>query len=654
MIKPENENKELGYLVGALIVALLPHMPSLPIWIDIWCFILWGYLIASLWKKWKQPSRWVRISLTCIGIAGVLSSSGQQISSATYQSLLAIMATLKPMEIRSHRDKMVTIFFAYFIIITSLFLSESLLISLYMFFSVFVTTAVLIQVNHPGNRFQSNLRLSGKILIQAFPLMVILFLLFPRIEGSLWGITPGSIASSGFSDILSPGNVSRLILNNQIAFRVRFSKAIPRPEFLYWRGIVFSEFDGRNWKTSTQPPPRKNPVQGKNAIDYQIRLEPHQNRWLFALDLPASGQKNEIILADHTLRSWHKIRKTTQYPVISYLEYHTGPIHPWEKITLSLPGAGNPMARELAEKWRRESKNPEEIIRRALDYFSTEPFAYTLKPPLLKQHVIDDFLFQSRRGYCEHYASAFAFLMRASNIPSRVVAGYLGGERNPYGDFMVIRQYHAHAWAEVWLASQGWVRIDPTSLIAPDRIELGPAGGLPVEDLPDTLLERDFSELNSVYNRLYFFWEAVSNQWDIWFSGYSYMEQKSFFERLGLDLQSSWKRAAALLSLLMLLLTGFFFLLVRKLRKATTSPDIIQEIYEKFCIKLQRIGISRDPAQGPVDFAKQIRTLKPGIAMQADEIMKLYIKLRYANETAPETRKQFQDRVRRFDPKSRE
>jgi hypothetical protein len=308
------------------------------------------------------------------------------------------------------------------------------------------------------------------------------------------------------------------------------------------------------------------------------------------------------------------------------------------------------MARTLAEKWRRENTRPELIIQRALAYFTENPFSYTLKPPILKKHVIDDFLFRSRQGYCEHYASAFAFLMRAAGIPSRIVAGYLGGEPNPYGDFLVIRQYHAHAWTEVWLDSRGWVRIDPTSLIAPDRIEMGPAGGLPAEELPDNLIGRDFSELTSMRNQFYFFWEAANNQWDIRFSGYSHLEQQSFFEQLGLNLQSFWKRAAVLLLILTGLVIAFLFFLMQKLHKTIAEPDLVQEAYEKFCTRLGQIGIIRKPDQGPVDFAAQIRSLKPDIAHQADEIITLYIEIRYADKTRPEAGKQFQELVNRFDP----
>ena len=235
-------------------------------------------------------------------------------------------------------------------------------------------------------------------------------------------------------------------------------------------------------------------------------------------------------------------------------------------------------------------------------FFADNPFAYTLKPPLLGQNVIDDFLFRSRKGYCEHYASALAFLMRAADIPARVVAGYLGGDPNPYGDFLVIRQYHAHAWTEVWLAPRGWVRIDPTSLIAPDRIELGPAGGLSAEELPDSLRDRDVAKLNSMRNQLYFFWEAVNNQWDMWFSGYSHLEQQSFFKWLGWNLQSSWKRIIVLLLVLLTLVAGFLLFLIRRFNRAGANPDLVQEQYDKFCRKLQRIGITRNPAQGPGGF----------------------------------------------------
>jgi len=645
------EAKHIELLISALFVAMVPHMPRLPLWIVFWCLLLWGYVILAIRKNWPWSALRLRFVLIGLGFFGILITSGKQFGGSTYLSLLAIMATLKPMEIRSHRDEMVTLFLAYFIIITSLLESESLLITLYMFVSVFYTTAVLIYIHQPEGKLKSTFKLSWRIMAQALPLMVVLFFLFPRIEGSFWGLVKKRTAKSGFSDSLSPGDISKLVLSNEVAFRARFDKAVPKPDYLYWRGLVLWNFDGRKWSVGIDVPRQVTPVSGERTVTYHVSLEPHGNKWFFALDLPVSKKGRASLFEDYTLRYWKNLRQKVRYSVESVLEYQTGPLEEWEKAALSLPEEGNTKARKLAQKWRDTAGSSEEIVELGLDFFRANQFVYTLKPPLLGEDRIDDFLFRKRKGYCEHYASSFAYLMRAAGIPSRVIAGYLGGERNPYADFIVVQQIHAHAWVEVWLPNRGWIRIDPTSTVAPERVEMGPAGALQAEELPDSLSEGRYAGLHSFRLTVRYGWEAINNQWDIWFSGYSYLEQQAFLEKLGMKTGTFFGRVKALLLLIGMILVLVIVFLIWQFRKAATPRDITQMAYVKFCAKLDSIGISRAPAQGPDDFAKKVRSIKKSLAPQVDEITGLYARIRYAGETDKHVVQRFKTRVRQFDPK---
>jgi hypothetical protein len=338
--------------------------------------------------------------------------------------------------------------------------------------------------------------------------------------------------------------------------------------------------------------------------------------------------------------------------VKSVLDYNTGPLKEWEKTALSLPEEGNAEARKLARKWRDTVESSEEIIESGLKFFRSNQFVYTLKPPLLGKDRIDDFLFRKRRGYCEHYASSFAYLMRAAGIPSRVIIGYLGGERNPYGDFIVVQQIHAHAWVEVWLPERGWFRIDPTSVVAPERVEMGPADALPAEDLPDSLSAGRYIGFHSLRLTVKYGWEAINNQWDIWFSGYSYLEQQAFLEKLGMKSITFIERVKTLLIMIGLILLLVVVLLVWRFRKTVAPKDITQMIYAKFCAKLDSIGIKKSLAQGPADFAGKVCSVKKNLASQVDEITGLYIRLRYAGEMDRELLKRFKILVRQFDPRN--
>jgi transglutaminase-like putative cysteine protease len=643
-------NGNIQLHLGALAIAFLPHIPRLPLWVVFWCAIAWGYILAVTKYRLPLPGKALRLVLTIGGTAAVLLTNGFSLDRYSSVALLWIMASIKPMEIRTYRDEMVTIFLNYFLAISSLFFASSFGVGLYMAFPLGATTALLIHLHQPRSKFSGNLGLSATLMLKALPLTLILFIVFPRIQGSLWGIRSPATARSGFSDRLTPGSVTRLVRNNDIAFRVAFDGRIPEPDRLYWRGLVFWIFDGQSWQPSRNNRYFDRPLKGQNSVAYTITLEPHNQRWLFALDLPYRSGSRALFLSDHTLTSPWIVRQRIQYRVQSYISYNTGQLWQGESAALQTPWGANPQATALARKWRADAKSMADVVDMALQHFRNNDFSYTLSPPPLGLESIDDFLFKTRKGYCEHYASAFAFLMRAAGIPARIVAGYLGGELNPYGKYLIVRQSDAHVWAEVWLPGKGWVRIDPTLSVAPQRVSQGAAAALPPEERSTLMAFTGSGPFAKYWLNLEFGWDAVNNQWNKWVLGYSKNMQKTLFSKIGIK-PGTWAGLAKTImlgiGLLGALSTLYFF---RFIGKPPGQTDTVQNIYLKFCDKLDRIGLPRRPSQGPLDFAETVIAVRKDLKTRILDIANLYIYLRYAGNGNEDDVKRFKMLVKRFSP----
>jgi transglutaminase-like putative cysteine protease len=645
-----DSKKNIGLLIMALAIALVPHIYRLPLWVVLWCLISWGYVFAVLKFQLPAVGKYISLVLTVAGILGVLLTAGAGLDKNSSVALLWIMASIKPMEIRTHRDEMVTIFMIYFLAVSCLFFSNTLAVAIYMAFSICITTAVLIHIHHPGGKRRDQLRLAAGLMLKALPLALILFVVFPRIQGSLWGMRRPTEAYSGFSDTLSPGTVTSLVRNNDIAFRVAFDDQIPAPELLYWRGLVFWQFDGRAWHRSDSTVNVRLPLKGKNSVAYTITLEPHNRRWLFALDVPYEFEPNAVMLSDHTLVSRWTVRQRFQYRLKSYTAYATGRIRQWEVAALQSPRNANPAAVALARQWRIATTDPVQIITSALNYLRDNDFSYTLNPPPLGADSIDDFLFRTRRGYCENYASAFAFLMRAAGIPARLVAGYLGGEINPYGQYLIVRQSDAHVWVEVWLPGRGWVRTDPTLAVAPQRVAQGTGAALSPEErsMLDSL--EALGPFAKHWTKLRFGWDAINTQWNRWILGYSTSRQKSLLAKFGIKsntrrgLTAAMILATAAIGLIVL----FYFLSVFK--KAAPKRDAVQTAYLTFCAKLARVGLVRKPSQGPMAYASMVADLRRDLKISVLDIVNLYVRLRYGRGGNRDDRKHLQVMVKQFDP----
>ncbi|MCF8111302.1 MAG: DUF3488 and transglutaminase-like domain-containing protein [Desulfobacteraceae bacterium] len=646
------DRKYIPALTGALFIAILPHALSLPVWITAWCVLMWGYLLASLRFGWPRPGRITRLLLSIAGIAGILVTYNTRLGPEAYVGLLAVMAALKPFESSTHRDRMITAFIAYFIIISKLLEAETLAITLYMFFSVLVTTAALVRINDPYGLWRKNLKKAGTILAQAAPVMLLMFVLFPRLETSLIGMRNTGEASTGFSDRLSPGSISKLAENNEIAFRAEFEGPLPPPNQRYWRGIVFTDFDGKTWRRLKTTPELEKPAYGQKPVNCTISLEPHRNKWLFALDLPVKAPSSRYRLdRDFTVRSKRPVTRKRRYEITSYTQYKAFAGGWGVEKALRLPENTNPRTRDLGKKLAQEAEGTGKIIEAGLDYLKDNDFAYTMEPPLLGKNPADEFLFESRRGFCEHFASAFACLMRAAGVPARVVGGYLGGEINPFAEYLIIRQSDAHAWVEVWDQEKGWVRVDPTLAAAPDRLEQGIEAAFPGGNRGGGFAGRYLEPFTSFAGSIKMGWDAVSLRWEEFFYAYSREHQKALLKKIGLYWKS-WKGPLAALGLglglatAIIILYGFFQFRI----PASEKKDPVKKQYEKFCKKLESSGVARRPNMGPKEFSEYAAARLPSKREQIAAITDIYIRLRYRDEKNPGTVRQLRTMVRNFKP----
>jgi transglutaminase-like putative cysteine protease len=621
----------------------------MPLWISGWCIAFWTYAFLVYLRKLPQPGRIARLFYTITGCTLILVFlGGIRLDSQAFIGLLCVMAGLKPLETVRHRDRVVTLFMAYFIIIISLISIENLVITLYMFISVLATTTCLVHVNHPGRQLRVNLRLVGVIMLQAIPLMVLCFILFPRLEGSIFSLPSRFAGQTGFTDTLRPGSISQLVQVDQTAFRVQFDQKIPEAADLYWRGLVLWNFDGKHWTRGKMPRHNRRFVRSENYIEYDIILEPHRKKHLFALDVPITAPRFTALTEDFTLRARWPVRTVQRYRVRSArdVQAHIGAAQ--ERMARQLPDEGNPQSRILAASWSSNLDSPEAILKAAIRFFSQGDFVYTLRPGLLGENPVDGFLFNSRSGYCEHYASAFTFLMRAAGIPARVVVGFQGGDLNPYGNYLIVKQYHAHAWVEVFLTDQGWIRVDPTALVAPERVSVGITGSLASDDLPDFLDQTSIRWLRGYIQRLVYMADAINLRWNAWFMEYSRTEQAGLMRKIIADIRrppSAWITAMFILVAVLAAWAGIRY----RYRMRSKRKDQVQETYNLFCRKLKQIGIQRHPAQGPLDWAQLINMHRPKLKKDVAVITDAYITLRYKPNSGDMSLRKFKGLVGRFD-----
>ncbi|HEX4871718.1 MAG TPA: DUF3488 and transglutaminase-like domain-containing protein [Nevskiaceae bacterium] len=626
-------------LLGVLLLVLLPHLPRLPLWESglVAAVLVWRALAAR--RSWRMPPTWLKALLTIAAFIGVQASYGRVSGQNAGVALLVIMLALKLTEMKARRDVMVMVFMLYFLLFTHFLFSQELWTAAFLIACAVAITGLLIEAHHPGSALppRISLRLGGAMVAQALPLMVLFFVLFPRVPGPLWGLPSDSgAARSGLSDSLSPGDISSLIQSDEVAFRVRFDGEVPPMRQRYWRGPVFNQFDGRRWEAGYQIASRPQPVTLRGpALDYEVVLEAHRMPWLFALDLPdpralpADARLNGL----QQLLAAKVVRERMSYRLRSHVEYTLQPelSEGWRRTTLQLPPDSNPRTRDMAQRWAAETPDAAALVERLLRHFRTQEFFYTLTPPELGRHTADEFLFDTRRGFCEHYASSFVVFMRAAGIPARVVTGYQGGEPNVYGDYYVVRQSDAHAWAEVWMPARGWVRVDPTAAVAPERIERGMQEQLRGNVGIGELMAGGLSWTRLKY-QLEARWEWINAQWNGLVLGYGQELQQDFLRRLGLiDVRSMILALVVGVSLLLGLIG------VWELRKAlpASAREPALRRWRRLQARLQRLGHVPAPGEGPRDFIQRVIAARPDWRAELEPALQAYLRLRYAGEDDP-------------------
>ena len=540
------EARDTLFLLAVIAWVVLMQLGHIPVWCAILAFGILLWRTGLTWRGAPLPGWMPRLVLLALTLGATWVTHSTILGRDAGVTLIVVLLALKTLEMRARRDAFVIFFLAFFTLLTHFFYSQSLLTAVGILLALLGLLTALVNAHMPVGRppLRRSAGIAAGMAALGLPVMVVLFLLFPRMA-PLWGV-PGEDprGRSGLSEEMRVGEIAELVLNDEIAFRIRFDGEVPPQGAMYFRGPVLGDFDGVRWRPQRSgfPPAMALPVdlelQGP-AVSYEVTLEPQRRPWLFLLeatrqapDLPALQPRMTRDLQWVTQRP---VNELLRYRAQSHVQFRHGPREPMLGLQdyLELPPGFNPRTLALAQEIRRvHGAGPEAapaVLAAVIERLRTGGYAYTLEPGVFGQHAADEFWFDRREGFCEHIASSFVILMRAMDIPARVVTGYQGGEVNAVDGYWVVRQRDAHAWAEVWLSGEGWVRVDPTAAVAQWRIgsldRLRPAPGALaglVGALDPTLL----AQVRAV-------WEAVNNSWNQWVLNYTQGRQLDLLQRLG-------------------------------------------------------------------------------------------------------------------------
>jgi transglutaminase-like putative cysteine protease len=620
---------EIQAVAISFLITMIPHFFNLPVWVSVLA------LSALAWRNLQAVGhagaipRWLLVIMVVVGGISVFAQFWTIAGRDPGLALLTVMTAFKFLEARTHRDLLILIFLSYFLLATHFLFDQSMLIAAFMFMVLIIITATLITVNQRDNQVPIKTRLlaSARLIGLSIPIMLILFILVPRIPGPLWGLTEeqrGGI--TGLSDTMSPGEISDLITSNEVAFRVTFDDAIPAQSQLYWRGPVMLRFDGRRWSQARTEKFQSIELPADAQLTrYTVILEPHGRKWLFGLDLPATIPPKSQLTAEYQLVAEEAINDMKKYDVASILNAPVGLDETFDYLAAALEydENRNPQTIALGRQWANRFDSDDALIRHALRKFNTEQYVYTLQPPLLGEHPSDEFLFQTRQGFCEHYASSFTLLMRAAGIPARVVTGYQGGETNQAGNYLIVRQSDAHAWSEVYLEDRGWVRVDPTAAVSPDRIE----NGLDLA-LRDSDAVFRFSNRNAIISRMLFAWDNMQYSWSKWVLNYDHRRQSSFLRDLGLGIRS-WGDMVIALVLCLVVVTGAYAVYGWYRDRPPPAPRY-EQLIKLLLKKLHKAGMTRHPSEPLEKFLRRIEREHGIKDPQLQQIFDNYTRIKYA------------------------
>ena len=652
MITERVSYEQLLGISACLALASVAHVTTLPVWIPI-VLIICGLIRLALARNGRtSPPGWVVLMLAGLSIPLLFVRFHTFNGLTAGTALLTLMAGLKLLETRTKRDIYIITLIIYFVSLAALLEGDSFWLLAYLIGVCWLTTATLLRLTSsgPAPDWRVSLRYGGRVLSQALPLALVFWLLFPRFAGPLWQIpSDARSAESGLSDTMSPGDITHLALSDEIAFRVRFAAAVPPLQERYWRGPVLHDFDGHTWTRTDSIFANTQPLQPQGpAYQYTVMMEPHQHKWIFTLDWPAQWDLARAgLTSDYTLVQDAPLSRPIDVVATSYSRVQfPDSLSANARRRDTRPPDRNPRTVQLARELRSAHPDDMDFVRAVLAMFTQQPFYYTLSPPKLAGNPVDEFLFDTKRGFCEHYASAFAALARAAGIPARVVTGYQGGTHNPTGDYWILRQSDSHAWDEVWIGGRGWVRVDPTSAIAPERVEPGLADAANADEAFASRWQRKSPWFAGARLRL----DYLREVWRERILDFDQDSQRQLLEMLQIPEPDGQK--------LVMLLAGAMFLVLCWLtwqvrRELDPRPkDSVVRAFRRLCVKLAAAGLPHLPHEGAEAYAARVAQQRPDLAHAVTALCRQYSSLRYAAPSTSVTLGQFEAAVRVFRPRS--
>ncbi len=624
--------------------SIAAHFVNLPLWVSGFVIVALGWRCLQNMGYLKPVNNWFLIPMVFIGGIGVFAEYWTIVGRDAGLALLTVMTSFKILESRTHRDLLILIFLCYFLIATHFLFSQSIFTAVLMLITLVVITSTLITLNQRNDQVtvRQRLQTSVRLVALSIPVMLILFVLVPRIPGPLWGITNEQRGGvTGLSDHMSPGEISNLIRSNDVAFRVDFDAKLPPQHQLYWRGPVMVRFNGRRWFQERRR--RISQLQISTfepATKYTVTLEANGAYWLLALDIPTQLVSNSLMTADYQLTSTKVINDLRRYTMESRLSFQVGLDEDPKYLDLALeyPLDSNPRTIQYGQKLASQYLNKNEIVNHVLKMYREQEYSYTLQPPILKGDVVDQFLFESRRGFCEHYAGSFALLMRAAGIPSRIVTGYQGGEYNKVGKYLIVRQSDAHAWTEVWLKDRGWTRVDPTAAVSPLRIEQG------IDDaLSDERASFRIQNKNPLFGNLLYNWDNLQHSWNDWVINYDDQKQRRFLRKLDLGIENAGDMIIALVVLLASV-SGLFWL-ISWYRERPARPEQYEILFRRFIKKMSRLGYQKKDSEDARQFLQRVHQQDSEQGLLIEQFVDLYNRIKYGRDNNAEQTKILNDLV---------
>ncbi len=625
----------LAWCCAAFTGGVLLHVDRVPLWASAAALALVAWRLLTGRSSGRGAPLAARAALALLLVAAVLTRFHTLNGLAAGTALLVPMAALKLLETRTPRDQLVMVGAGLFLLVAACLDRQGLVRAPLYLLQAWLCCAALAVITARGLAARTALTLAGRALVLAAPLALILFVFFPRLAGAFWAIPHGEEALTGLSDSMSPGGITHLTSSYDTAFRARFALVPPPPEERYWRGPVLHDFDGYTWRRGGGFAQWRQPLEAAGkTYRYSIALEPSRHRWWFALDTPTQSPDAKVQLTyDYELLAAEPVNQPVNYEALSNTHMRAAwPLSAAERREdMQLHPGRNPRTLELAQSLRQQAGSEAALVRAALEFLRTGGFVYSLDPQPTGSDSVDDLLFSTRAGFCGHYASAFVTLMRGAGLPARVVTGYLGGEWNPIGGYFIVRQSDAHAWAEVWLEGRGWTRVDPTAVVAPERLRRGILDLFPgAMSSPQRLLHG-----SAWLTRLLQSWDATNNWWNGHVVKFTLDSQLDLLSRLGVrspDVRYlGWAFAAGVL--------GWLALIAWHSGRDLKAPrrDPLAGAYMRLCRKLARIAPARASHQGPMSFANTVSERRPDLKERVDAIFARYTQLRFG-PPAPATR----------------